>query len=103
MLDVLLHFFAIQRPDALTWFKLGIASWDRTEIEVELMMAPEIAGDEDAVAGGLAILDAINAEDEVVNRRTWQGLHSRFASFGPLSPYERGLAHFRSWLVEPLR
>ena len=97
------HLFAIVRPRSVTWFKLGIRSHDRTEVEVEVLLPPE-AAEAEAGNGGtdMAFLDAINCQDELVNRRTFEGLKSRHAVLGPLSPYEKGLARFRGWLTDAL-
>lgn len=96
------HLFAITRPTGVTWFRMQIPAHDRVDIDVQLLMVPELAEDHGLVEQSLAIVDAINAEDEVVNRRTAAGLRSRYAVLGPLSPYERGLRSFRAWMERAL-
>ena len=51
---------------------------------------------------GEAVLEgtrAINDEDVAINRRTAEGLQSRFAEPGPLSALEAACWHFRRWLL----
>lgn len=96
------HLFAITRPTGVTWFRMEIPAHDRVDIDVQLLLVPELADDAALVEQSLAIVDAINAEDERVNRRTAAGLRSRYAVLGPLSPWERGLGAFRAWMQRAL-
>ena len=83
--------------------KLEIGGHDTTEIDIQMLAIPELAGTEGLGEQLLPIVEAINAEDLLINARTWKGLHSRFAQMGPMSPFERGLRHFRGFVRERLR
>jgi phenylpropionate dioxygenase-like ring-hydroxylating dioxygenase large terminal subunit len=96
------HLFAITRPTGMTWFKMEIPAHDVVKLDIQVFALPELAGDEEFARGSLAILESINAEDVVINRRTWKGLQSRFATMGPLSSYEEGVRRFRSWVHDAL-
>ncbi len=96
------HLFAIVRPAAVTWFRLEIPSHDQVDIDIELLVVPELAGQDGLAESQLAVVDAINAEDVGMNRRTFEGLQSRFAVMGPLSPYEEGVRRFRAWVADAL-
>ena len=59
---------------------------------------PFLADNEEMARQMMVGVEEINVEDLAVNARTWKGLHSRFATMGPLSPHEEGVRRFRSWM-----
>jgi phenylpropionate dioxygenase-like ring-hydroxylating dioxygenase large terminal subunit len=96
------HLFAIVRPDSVTWFRVEIPSHDRVDIDVQILATPEQAEIQGLAEGHVSMVEAINAEDVEINRRTWEGLQSRRAVMGPLSDYEEGVRRFRRWILDSL-
>ncbi len=94
--------FSIVRPFGLVWFRLEVHDVDDVDLELQGFLTPEHAGDAGVVQLFMDGLRAINDEDMVVNRRTAQGLRSRFAQAGPVSALEEGCRQFRRWWLEQM-
>jgi phenylpropionate dioxygenase-like ring-hydroxylating dioxygenase large terminal subunit len=89
--------FSIVRPSALVWFRMEVHDVDDVDLEIHAFLSPDEQADDDAVQALVDSVRAINDEDTEINRRTAQGLRSRFAQPGPISPLEEGCAQFRHW------
>jgi phenylpropionate dioxygenase-like ring-hydroxylating dioxygenase large terminal subunit len=95
--------FSLIRPDAMAWFHLEPVSVDHTNLTIEVFTRPELAGVQELVDGLVESLRQINTEDIDINRRTFEGMKSRYATVGPLSNLEGSVAQFRAWMLEQLR
>lgn len=92
--------FAVFRGVGIAWFRLSPLSPDRCQLSIEVYVQPEL------VDVGPALVEAarvVNDEDIVVNRRSAEGLASRYATRGPVSPLEASCWHFRRWLLAAMR
>ena len=67
---------------------------DSVELDMQALVAPELADNEDFTKALVEGLVAVNDEDIAINKRTWRGMHSRNATMGPLSRYEEGVKRF---------
>jgi phenylpropionate dioxygenase-like ring-hydroxylating dioxygenase large terminal subunit len=92
-----LHLFSIVRPFGLAWFRLEVHDVEDVDLELQAFVAPEHADDPTVAQLFVEGLRAINDEDVVVNRRTAQGLRSRFARPGRISRLEMACWQFRRW------
>lgn len=92
-----MHMFSIARPSYMTWFNLRPTAVDHVDLRIEVFAHPDAMPVPDIVT---ETVEAINDEDIVVNERTSRGLHSRFASPGPVSPLEEACWQFRRWYLE---
>jgi phenylpropionate dioxygenase-like ring-hydroxylating dioxygenase large terminal subunit len=95
--------FSLIRPDAMAWFHLDPVSLDRTNLSIEVFVEPTLVDNQPLIDGLLDSLRQINSEDIDINRRTFEGLQSRYAAMGPLSTLEGAVAQFRSWMLDQLR
>jgi len=92
--------FAITRGVAMLWFRLSPTSAGRTEMTIEVYVQPEFVDSPEIAELLMAGVAEINEEDIGVNRRTAEGLRSRFAKPGPVSHLEGANWHFRRWLLD---
>ena len=96
------HLFTINRPFGMFWFKLEIRAHDATDLDIQAFLTPELAENEALAKEMMRLVEEVNAEDLIVNARTWRGLHSPSAKMGPLSRYEEGVRRFREWMDRAL-
>ena len=96
------HAFSITRPNGLVWFRMQINDVENVDLQLQLFLSPEHADDGETASMILDGLRAINDEDMTVNRRVQQGLRSRFAQPGRISPLEQATWEFRRWLLDQL-
>jgi phenylpropionate dioxygenase-like ring-hydroxylating dioxygenase large terminal subunit len=94
--------FSWIRPNAMAWFHVVPVSAVETNLTIEVFVQPADSNDPAFVELLLESLHQINTEDIDVNRRTFEGLKSRFASMGPLSPLEGAVTQFRTWVLAQL-
>jgi choline monooxygenase len=94
--------FSWIRPSAMAWFHLMPVSAVETNLTIEVFAQPTDAKDTAFVELLLQSLHQINSEDIDINHRTFEGLKSRHASMGPLSPLEGAVAQFRAWILTQL-
>ncbi len=91
--------FAVLRGIGMAWFRLTPEDVNTTSMQIEVFTLPEHSDDPGIGVALLDALDAVNREDVRVNRRTAQGLRSRFARPGRISHLEAATWHFRRWLL----
>lgn len=96
------HLFSIIRPVGMLWFRMDVAAVDHHDLVIEVFLRPEHVGDEAIERLMLDTAAEVNLEDVEVNRRTQDGLRSRRAAPGRISPLEEGTWHFRRWLLDRL-
>jgi hypothetical protein len=89
--------FSIVRPAGLIWFRMEVHDVADVDLELHAFLAPGQARDEEAVRMLVDSVRAINDEDMAINRRTAQGLRSRFAAPGRISRLEEGCRQFHEW------
>ncbi len=89
--------FSIVRPFGLVWFRLAVHDVEDVDLELQGFLSPEHADDEGVAQLFLDGLRMINDEDVEINRRTAEGLRSRFARPGRVSRLEEGCRQFRQW------
>jgi phenylpropionate dioxygenase-like ring-hydroxylating dioxygenase large terminal subunit len=94
--------FSWIRPNAMAWFHVVPVSAVETSLSIEVFVQPADANNRAFVEFLLGSLHQINSEDININRRTFEGLKSRHASMGPLSPLEGAVAQFRAWVLAQL-
>ena len=90
---------AISRNFGMTWFRLEPITAGDSILEIEAFVLPEFADEEGIGDAFIQTLTAINDEDAVINRRTAEGLRSKFSDIGRLSHLEGALARFHRWLL----
>jgi phenylpropionate dioxygenase-like ring-hydroxylating dioxygenase large terminal subunit len=95
--------FSLIRPDAMAWFHLEPISLGHTNLTIEVFVEPSLVANLPVIDGLIDSLRQINTEDIEINRRTFDGLHSRHAAMGPLSTLEGAVAQFRAWMLDQLR
>jgi len=95
--------FSIVRPFGLVWFRLEVHDVENVDLELQGFLSPEHAADEGVAQLFLDGLRMINDEDVIVNRRTAQGLHSRYAQPGRISRLEEGCHQFRQWWLAQMQ
>jgi choline monooxygenase len=94
--------FSWIRPNAMAWFHVEPVSATETHLMIEVFVQPADANDPAFVELLVQSLHRINSEDIEINRRTFEGLKSRHASTGPLSPLEGAVTQFREWVLTQL-
>jgi len=95
--------FSIVRPFGLVWFRLEVHDVEDVDLDLQGFLSPEHANDDGVAHLFLDGLRMINDEDVIVNRRTAQGLHSRYAQPGRISRLEAGCHQFRQWWIAQMQ
>ncbi|WP_229023126.1 aromatic ring-hydroxylating oxygenase subunit alpha [Actinomarinicola tropica] len=90
----------VVRPDSMVWLRIEPHGPARSTLTTEVFVLPELADDEEVVAGHLEATRAVNAQDEVPNRGVAAGLASRYATTPVLHPLEAGIDHFTRWYLQ---
>ncbi len=91
---------AVSRSFGVAWFRLQPLSAQESMLEIEAFVLPEFADIDGIGTEYMDALTSVNDEDTDINRRTAEGLRSKFADLGPLSHLEGSVAHFHRWLLD---
>ena len=95
---------ALVRGDTpnLAWYQMDIASYDRFQLKIHLLAAPELAASEEYRQTMRATLTAIHLEDIPLCEGVWKGVNSRFHRDGRLSHLEAANWTFYNYLRDRL-
>jgi phenylpropionate dioxygenase-like ring-hydroxylating dioxygenase large terminal subunit len=86
----------------VAWYQMDIDSYDRFQLKIHLLAAPELAASEEYRETARATLTAIHLEDIPLCEGVWKGVNSRFHRAGRLSHLEAANWTFYNYLRDQL-
>lgn len=92
-----LTLFSVNRPDSMLWAHIEVHDVDHFTLTLESFANPALADVEEVGQFLVALVNEINAEDDLINRSVQRGLQSRSATAGPLVDLEAAIAGFHAW------